>query len=208
MREALKIMTYDIEILRAICDPRRGEERIAGIEYCAGWDDHANMGISVIGAHDGQRMRVFCRDNLDAFYRLAEDADILVSFNGIAFDNKVIEATTGFVVDEGKCFDLLAEMWAADGLGREFTGEKNRGYGLDATCERTFGLRKTGYGGFAPVEWQRGEYGKVIDYCLNDVYLTRRLFDLVAEGTMLMGPNGPIMGVSNALWRMVDRLSL
>jgi len=40
----------DIETLKAI--QKKGESRHENIDYCAGFDDHANAGVSVICAHD------------------------------------------------------------------------------------------------------------------------------------------------------------
>ena len=34
-------LIYDLEIVKAI--PDRNKPNEPGIEYCAGWDDHANM---------------------------------------------------------------------------------------------------------------------------------------------------------------------
>ncbi len=42
----------------------------------------------------------------------------------------------------------------------------------------------------APVDWQRGHHGKVIDYCLNDVKLTRQLFELALAGSRVIHPKG------------------
>lgn len=63
---------YDIEIIKAV--PDRKFPRSEGVEYCAGWDDHAGMGVSVIGAYDyfTGRARVFCKDNFDEFRNLIE----------------------------------------------------------------------------------------------------------------------------------------
>ena len=44
------MLICDIEIVNAI--PDRNKPNEPGIEYCAGWNDHANMGVSVIGAYD------------------------------------------------------------------------------------------------------------------------------------------------------------
>jgi hypothetical protein len=41
----MKYILYDLEIKNAIPD----KSPIPGIEYCGGWNDHGNMGISVIG---------------------------------------------------------------------------------------------------------------------------------------------------------------
>lgn len=101
-------LVYDLEIIKAI--PERDGSRLDGYDYCEGWHDHANMGVSVIGAFDyvEQRYRVFCWSNFASF------------------------------------IELCAQR--------------------------------------APLLWQRGKIGDVIDYCLNDVRLTKRLFDeIVAE---------------------------
>jgi hypothetical protein len=37
-------------------------------------------------------------------------------------------------------------------------------------------MRKSGTGELAPVLWQQGRHMDVVDYCLRDVMLTRRLF--------------------------------
>ena len=173
-------LIYDIEIVNAVPD-RRGE-RVEGIQYCEGWHDHAGMGISVIGAYDyaESRYRVFCADNFAEFLALCAARAPLVSFNGIGFDDKVINAEMGpdiGVMPPSFRYDLLAEIWRADGLDPTFGGNSHTGYGLDATCEVNFGIGKTGNGALAPVLWQQGRVGEVIDYCLNDIRITKRLFD-------------------------------
>lgn len=174
----MRAVIYDIEIAKAI--PGRNGEQQTGIEYCAGWKDHANMGIACIGAWDyvEDRARVFTMGNISEFLDLCDDRDLLVGFNSIPFDNAVIAATLNRpAFDESRCYDLLREIWAAAGLPAEFDFKTHGGYGLDAVCEANFGTKKTGNGALAPVDWQRGEYGRVIDYCLNDIKLTKQLFD-------------------------------
>jgi len=193
------MLIYDIEIIKAI--PDKNGVAIPGIEYCAGWHDHANMGISVIGVYDyaEDRYRVFLEDNASEFFELCDRSDLLVSFNGLSFDNPVICASYGWGRDgigreekaaqsifEGKCYDLLVEIWAAGGLGPQFKYPTHVGFGLDACCQMNFGTRKTGNGALAPVLWQRGARGEVIDYCLNDVKLTKQLLDqVIATGELL-----------------------
>jgi hypothetical protein len=38
------------------------------------------------------------------------------------------------------------------------------------------------------VQWQRGDFGTVIDYCLTDVYLTKQLMDRVLAGEPIVSP--------------------
>ena len=183
------MLVYDIEIIRAI--PGR-EPREDGVEYCNGWDDHANMGVSVACAFDyvDMRWRVFCGDNLQEFSELCARRDVLVSFNGLGFDNKVLRAS-GVAIDDEKCYDLLVAIWLAAGLGPKFVYPSHAGYGLDAVCAANFGTRKSGDGARAPVQWQRGEIGSVIDYCLNDVRMTKQILDRVLTQGKLKSPKAP-----------------
>lgn len=180
----MNALVYDLEIIKAV--PSNKEPVIEGIEYCAGWHDHKNMGISVIGAYDYQsnRFRVFCKDNWKDFIDLATQRAPLVSFNGIGFDNKVLEACGLFFLKEaGNYYDILRELWIGDGLAPEFVYPSHTGYGLNEVAMSNFSAKKTGHGALAPVDWQRGNIGNVIDYCLEDVRLTKRLFDrIVAMG--------------------------
>lgn len=179
----MDLLVYDIEIIKAI--PDRYGEPIKGVEYCAGWEDHANMGVAVVGAWDGavNRYRVFCGDNLAEFGKLCETHFPLVSFNGLRFDNVVL-GHHGINILDGRCYDILDDIWRAIG---GFT----KGYGLDPCCAANFGTRKTGNGALAPVLWQQGKIGEVIDYCLNDVAMTKRLFERIASvGTIIDPTNG------------------
>jgi len=174
----MNALVYDIEIIKAI--PQKGEATVEGVEYCKGWGDHANMGVSVIGAYDyvEKRYRVFCEDNFDEFFDLIYQRSLLVSFNGIGFDNKVLNAVgsgkLGMPIHEGY-YDVLLEIWKS-------AGGRFKGSGLDAVCEANSLGKKSGHGALAPIQWQRGERGAVIDYCLNDVKMTKGLFELCQRG--------------------------
>jgi hypothetical protein len=188
----INAVVYDIEIINAI--PDKKSLPVEGITYCAGWGDHTNMGISVIGAYDyiTERYRVFCADNFDEFRKLCGERKCLVTFNGLSFDNKVICAYLGAKFEETENdYDLLAEMWVAAGLARAFAYPTHVGFSLDATAKANLDAVKTGTGALAPIDWQRGKIGSVIDYCLNDVKLTKGLFDAVLRGYVLRDPRNP-----------------
>jgi hypothetical protein len=185
----MNAIVYDLEIIKAV--PSKNEELLNGIEYCDGWHDHKNMGISVIGCYDygASRYRTFCKDNFQEFRELAREADSLVSFNGIGFDNKVLEACGLPLLRNGEnYYDILREIWIADGLGPEFVYPTHTGYGLNEVARINLNAGKTGHGAVAPVDWQRGNIGRVIDYCLEDVRLTKRLFDRILATHGLRSP--------------------
>ena len=187
----MKTVIYDIEIEKAILG--KDETRIKGIEYCDGFRDFENMGVSVIGAceYETGRYRVFCKDNFDEFQKLVNDADFVVDFNGVQFDAPAL-AAVGITIPAEKQYDILREIWEAEGHDPDvFTKETHLGYGLDACCVANFGAKKTGNGAMAPVFWQNGEIGTVIDYCLNDVKLTERLFGLIDGEGCIVSPKDP-----------------
>ena len=173
-----ELLVYDTEIVKAIL--KEEEKRIEGIEYCDGFHDHKNCGISVICAHDWKtgRYRVFTQESFKEFEELASQR-LLAGFNSISFDDQVLNAN-GLKVKTG--YDLLVECWAADGLGPEYEYPSHAGFGLNVLSKANGLAGKTGHGAKAPVDWQRGNYGSVIDYCLEDVRLTSILIHQVMHG--------------------------
>jgi hypothetical protein len=184
----MSAIVYDTEIKKAI--QGRNEERLSGIEYCDGWRDFANMGISCLCAHDMKENRqyVFMDDNLQRFAELLSGTDLVVTFNGIGFDNKLLEAN-GIIVPGDKNYDILAESWIADGLDpTKFNPQTHGGYGLDALASANGVGKKSGHGATAPVWYQQNKLGQLISYCLDDVMLTVELFKRIAAGEALHHP--------------------
>ncbi|MET0646420.1 MAG: hypothetical protein ABW208_07340 [Pyrinomonadaceae bacterium] len=179
------MLIYDIEIHNAI--PDRNGERDPEVRYCEGWNDHRGMGIAVIGCYDyaSERMRVFCSDNLADFGALIERHDIIVGFNNWRFDDLIL-AAHGCELPQAKSYDLLQEVYRGLGLA---PGEYAKGYRLDDLAAANLSTRKVGAGALAPVQWQRGQVGTVIDYCLGDVHLTKKLLDRVIRAGRLIDPN-------------------
>ncbi|MEW6186191.1 MAG: hypothetical protein AB1585_10685 [Thermodesulfobacteriota bacterium] len=184
------MIIFDCEILRAV--PGRDGVREPGIEYCGGWRDFAGMGLACIGVYDYAEdiYRVFLRDNYSDFQKLVDSSDWICGFNNIQFDYPLC-AANGIVVSEEKSYDLLREIWAGAGFGPEFDSRTHAGFGLEACCLANFNLGKSGNGALAPVQWQRGEYGAVIDYCLRDVWLTKKLLDQVLDVRKIWDPRDP-----------------
>lgn len=188
------MLIYDIEIKNAI--PPKDGALDPEVAYCAGWGDHANMGIACIGCYDyvEDRYRVFMDDNLLDFYALACVRSPLVGFNNIAFDDAVIRATAGELYpgdDVAHRYDILVQLWEAAGLGPKFQYPSHMGFSLDAVSKANFGAAKSGNGALAPVDFQRRRYGALIDYCLNDVRLTKRALDWILTHGWLADPREP-----------------
>jgi hypothetical protein len=189
------LIIYDCEIVK--CIPDRSGYQEPDLEFCEGWHDYAGMGISVIGCYDyeADQYRVFCKDNWRAFIDLAQYHGTLIGFNNISFDNRLL-AANGLQLPADRSYDLLVEIWRAAGLGPTFNCRTHGGFGLDAMCAANFGLNKTGRGDLAPIAWQRGRVGEVIDYCLNDVALTKKLVDKILTDQTLISPkDGRVLSI-------------
>lgn len=183
----MKAFIYDIEIIKAV-PPYQGPLEDS-IDYCAGWQDHKNMGVSVIGAYDyaEDRYRVFCADNFAEFVALFERSELAIGFNNIGFDDQVLGANVAEI--KTPRYDLLRETWVSAGLAPTWQRAiSHSGYGLDAICKATFNEGKTGNGANAAIDWQRGRVGNVIDYCLMDVRLTKKLFDIAFDRGNIIDP--------------------
>lgn len=183
-------LVYDIEIIKAV--PQNNVEIQEGIEYCAGWDDKANMGVSCVCAFDflENRMRVFFEDNKDAFTELYYSREELVGFNNRRFDDVVLQHS-GWI-DEPRSdaiYDILERIWVSLGHDPDhFTYKTHTGYGLDQ-CAKANGMGcKTGWGGSAPIDFQNGAYGKLVDYCINDVTMTLKLYQRICDVHYIINP--------------------
>lgn len=201
----MKAIIYDCEIIKAI--PGK-DAAIPGIDYCAGWRDFDNMGISVIGCYDlhEKKARVFCQDNFDEFQALLDRTDLIVDFNGTKFDKPLLKAN-GIEFDDAKHWDILREIWRAEGNNPDiFDFDTHTGYGLQACCEANGIGSKTGNGALAPIDWQQGRIGTVIDYCLQDINLTQQLLKIIMSHGWILNPKTEGRRITLDLYRMHQQL--
>ena len=85
-------------------------------------------------------------------------------------------------------YDILHEVWQV--AGRSFERGLNS---LDALCAANNLGQKTGTGAHAPKLWQQGEIAAVLNYCTQDILLTKALFELILtnQGT-IQRRDGPL----------------
>lgn len=174
---------YDCEIIK--CIPTK-EARFDDYEYCDGWHDHANMGISVIGYYQSHvdSYHAIVSSDLHNFPVVVAGCKI-VGFNSRSFDDRLMAANNMPVKTD---YDLLEEVRIAAGFAAHYSSvPKGYSYSLDAIA-RANGMAKTGSGALAPQLWQQGKHQEVIDYCLMDVKITKTLLDLGMAGK-LIDPN-------------------
>jgi DEAD/DEAH box helicase domain-containing protein len=162
---ALRYGVFDVETRRSAAE-------------VGGWHRAARMGISVVVLYDSgpDQFFVYRDDEIDDFIKRLKDLDLVVGFNNKRFDNSVLSAYTSFDLGTLPTLDILEEV-------------KNRlGYriSLDGLAEQTLGVKKSA-DGLQALQWYReGRLDKIIEYCKNDVEITRDLFlSGVANGYLL-----------------------
>lgn len=192
LAEILKsnIFCYDLEIKRMI-ELNKEKERLPFIEYCEGFHDFSNMGISTMAAYQtvDDRYRLFMDDNKAQAADAISKADLIVTYNGIRFDHNLLKAEWAIEYDQSKEYDLLHEIWRSLGIAdQDFDKEMHSGYGLDKMAKANLGFGKTDQGVFAPLNYQVNRIGYVADYNLGDVARTWQLFLVVCLRGWLYSP--------------------
>ena len=188
MFEGKNVAVFDLEIKKPIG------------ECSKGWASYDEMGVSCVCLYDYRegRYRVFDNNNMVECLKILHSYDVVVGFNTVNFDWRVIEATYHYPeARKAKDFDILREIWKSLGLNPDvFEPATHGGYNLDGVAFDTIGYRKNGHGAFAPVLYQQGRYAELIDYCLNDVKLEKELFEFIClNGFVIRG--GREIGISS-----------
>jgi len=175
------MILYDLEIKKAIRDPKKDPWN--GIQYCKGWGDHAGMGISVLVAYNYKLglLGVFMDDNQDEFKEWIEKADAVIGYNSDRFDNPVLKANWKIEVPKYKSYDVLKYIKTSCVEG---SGDLK----LDSVAKANNYISKSGDGALAPIMYQRGRLGRLINYCTMDVRILKLLVDGIEKTGTIINP--------------------
>jgi hypothetical protein len=170
-------IVYDCET--KLCIPNDREQRNPAWDYCRDRADWLGMGISVVCAIDLRDMipRVFLADNLAAFAALIAGR-VVAGHSNHEFDDKLVMAHG---VPVTRSYDMLRHLRVAIGEPANYTPRVTRAGRRvnDIARENLNGLQKSADGAMAPVLWQEGKLGELVDYCLRDVMIEARLISLL-----------------------------
>lgn len=128
-----------------------------------------DLDISIVGTYtyNDDSYRTFTVEELPALWDLFKDVTTIIGFNNNHFDTPLLNKYAPFDLGEYKSIDLLETVRGA--LGRRLR--------LDWIAEGTLGVKKSGVGTQAVDWWNAGEIDKIRKYCVDDVKITRQLFD-------------------------------
>lgn len=151
----MRAVTFDIETANAFPTLARS--------------DFSRMEISIVGVHDSEtgELTSYSKEEFNQLWPIIERADVLIGFNSDSFDIPLLNRYYPGDLTRIRSLDLLTEVYNV--IGRRIR--------LQSLAEATLGVGKSGHGLEAVEWWQNGEHEKVRKYCMDDVKITRDLFD-------------------------------
>jgi len=126
------------------------------------------VGICVRDGYSGKgELRGFFEADLPKFFPILEKADVLIGFNIDNFDMQTFVSYYAGDVSSFPTLDLLTQI------------KKSAGHriGLDAVAQETLGVGKAGDGLDAIKYFQSKNWEALSKYCLQDVAVTRDIYD-------------------------------
>ncbi len=131
--------------------------------------DVTKLDISIVGVYNSRtdEYSSYAQEEFSALWPILEQADILVGYNSDHFDIPLLNKYYPGDLHAIKSLDLLVEVKKT--LGRRLR--------LDTLAEATLGVNKSGNGLEAVRWWKEGKGDLVRKYCLDDVRITKELYD-------------------------------
>jgi DEAD/DEAH box helicase domain-containing protein len=170
----LDTLVFDIETQNFFTDPD------------VGWDNYAALKISVVGVYSYIEDRYYCYEEheMDKLAELFNDARRIVGFSMNRYDIPVLNnyfqrLKNGPKLWEMERVDLLEEIEMA-------TGSR---VSLDRLAGANLGANKTHHSSEAGALYREGKIDELKEYCVNDVKLTKELYDLYRKQNFLMVPS-------------------
>lgn len=131
--------------------------------------DPKKLKVSVVGIYDyaTDDFQAYFEGELSGLFTKLEHASLIIGFNINKFDLPVLSPYYFGNVSQFTTLDLLEEV------------EKVLGFrvALDDLARATLGVKKNGHGFLAIEYFKKGEWKKLKNYCLEDVRITKELFE-------------------------------
>ncbi|MFH0890733.1 MAG: ribonuclease H-like domain-containing protein [Candidatus Liptonbacteria bacterium] len=170
----MKTLVFDIETANFFTDPD------------VGWNNFARLRISGVGIYEyeADRYSYFEENELAAAAEHFRNAETLVGFSMNRYDIPVLNyhferLKAGINLFEKERVDLLDKIEFVTG----------RRISLSRLAEANLGEIKKGHGSQAIKMYDERRFEELKEYCLKDVELTKRLYDIYLERGMFYIPD-------------------
>ena len=146
-----------------------------------GWNRAEKMGVSCAVLYDAQsgQFHDFSQDQVESLCTHLAQLDLVVGFNLIRFDYKVLAGLCDFDFHGLPTLDILVKIYAV--LGYRLS--------LDHLAQNTLGTQKSADGLMALQWWQQGQVDKIVAYCTQDVQVTKDLYLFGRDNRFLLFTN-------------------
>lgn len=150
-----------------------------------GSNDPSLLDLAVVGIHDSETNEYSCyeQSELQKLWPILEKTDILIGFNSEHFDIPLLNKYYSGDLTKIKSVDLLKEIRASCG----------RRIGLGHIAESTLGVGKSGHGLDAIEWWKQGDKERVKKYCLQDVKVTKELYEYALKNKKVLSREGNLL---------------
>ena len=129
----------------------------------------ALLEVSLVGVYfyETDTFESFLKEDLPKLWPRLERADRIIGYNLIGFDYPCLQTNYTGNIMRLPTVDLLVEI------------ERQLGFRikLDDVAQATLGVGKSGHGLMAVEYWRKGEIDKLREYCLQDVRVTRDVYE-------------------------------
>ena len=150
-----------------------------------GKHDPTLLDIAVIAIYDSENdsYSTYTEEELGKLWPILERTDMLIGYYSDKFDLPLLNKYYSGDLSKIKSLDILKEIRAQYG----------RGMRLDQIAEGTLGRKKSGNGLEATQWWRKGEVEKVKNYCIDDVKITKEIYDFArANNKLIFKENGKL----------------
>ena len=138
------------------------------VQEVGGWEHIDKLGVSVACAYDSKtdQWLSYREEELSKLISLCEER-LVVGYNIRGFDLPVL-VPYGLKIHKLDVFDIMYDLEALT---------RQRFLKLEAVAMGTLGTGKSADGLMAVEWWKSGQIQKIIDYCMQDVKVTRDIFN-------------------------------
>ncbi len=150
-----------------------------------GRNDPSLLDLALIAIYESKHDRYssFMQEELGNLWPIIEKTPVLVGFNSDHFDIPLLNKYYPGDLTKVKSIDLMKTVKAS--LGRRLS--------LNNLAQATLGEGKSGDGLSAGKWWQEGKIDKERDYCIDDVRITKELFEYGLRNKKFKYRDGPDM---------------
>ncbi len=130
---------------------------------------HLDLSLACVYSYASDKFLSFWENEISDLGDLLKKSSLIVGFGINRFDLPVLEKYFKFNLKSLRRIDLLDEIEIT--LGRRWS--------LDSLARANLGVGKTHHSGLEAIRlWNEKKLGELEEYCLNDVKITRDIFEL------------------------------